>query len=487
MKILLISPNRTHFSYRVTPVGLLYLAALLQEQGHQVRLVDLMFSSAPRRDIQKAIGEFRPELIGMGLRNIDVIIAEGDDYLSFYASCVQAIRAVTEAPLVLGGGGFTIFARQLMEILRPDYGLLGEAEESLPLLVRRLGEGATVTDIPGIAYFEGLEVVTSSPARVENLDQLAPQAVELIDSRKYRKSRGVFGVVTKRSCRQQCIFCNDRYLNGGRLRLRSPQLVVEEIMHIRRTTGMPYFAFADSLFNAHPGHMTALLEELIRRRAPIRFQSEMNPYGQDEGTVRLLKRAGCIGVDLTADAGTPAMFRNLGKSYDGDQTLEVARLYAKHRVPYSVGFLLGGPGENAHTVAETIRFAESLPSPNIVYFSVGLTVLPHSPLARTLESRGGYSTNGHPLDIGHYVSDDFDGACARALVRACDRNPRFYISNTFFLPIMKTSWKMLDWMNVRPSWKDGTSLHHLFKLLPARWTSLTWDARGQRFVGAAQA
>lgn len=484
MRILLVSPNRSSFPYRVTPLGLLYLASALRRHGHEVRIADLMFSKEPLDDLSRDVSSFGPHLVGISLRNVDSVASKESSSLPFYARCVDTIRRSTRAPLVLGGPGLTAFTATFMDQLRPDYALAGDAIRSFPMLLRKLEEGEDPSQVPGLAWFDRGLLVQNPPDYIRDPGELPFQAIELINYRQYMRNRAMFGIVTQRGCPHHCIFCDERRICGPGLRFRSVKLVADEIEHIQRRTGMKYFAFADPAFNCNRAHMVGVLREIVRRGLSIRFQCELNPLNQDDEVVSLLAQAGCIGIDFTCDTGSETMSRNLAKGFGPKTALRVAELYARHEIPYTAGFLLGGPGENRETVAETIAFAESLPGPRVVYFSVGLTVLPHSSLAEASREETVPKAPGDAMGGRFFLSRDFDDECARMVQQACDRNPSFFVSDSFFQDTVRGLFSLFDWVNLRPAYKYKRLNECGARLLPNRMRSMVWDAPSRRFVSA---
>ncbi|MCP4131299.1 MAG: radical SAM protein [bacterium] len=481
MKILLISPNQVFFSHRVTPLGLLYLAAGLREKGHEIRLVDLMFSKNELGDIEKAVKEFNPQVVGMSIRNVDTIITKDKSFVSYYRACVDTIRANSDAVLIAGGAGFSNYPEPVMEGLEADFGIVGEADNSFPQLLECIENKKDWSGIPGLIYLKGKKLVSNPPDFVQDLDAIPFQAIDLIDHKKYKRNRGFFGIMTKKSCTQRCSFCNDSNIHGDCVRLRSPSRVVDEIEYVIKKTGMKYFDFADALYNSPRNHAADILREIIKRKVKFKFKVELNPLGHDDEFVRLLKEAGCMGVDYTADAGSEKMFKSYNKGFTGQMIQDVAKLYVKHKIPYSIGFLLGGPGEDIDTITETIEFANKLPKVKIVYFSVGVILLKDAPMERIAERASIVKSPGDIVEVRYYLSDDFNEECAEKILEACRKNNKFYVSDTFFIPLMGMFWKMLDIINLRPVWKYGSLTNISLRALKFGKEYLYWDNEERRY------
>ena len=118
----------------IAPVGLDYIAGAAKQAGIEVDLVDLCLAAStnsPQADnkdgtLQDYFSKHNPELVGLSFRNVDDC---------FWPSCqwfvprlseqITAIRKLTDAPIVLGGVGFSIFAPQIVEYTKADFGIRG--------------------------------------------------------------------------------------------------------------------------------------------------------------------------------------------------------------------------------------------------------------------------------------------------------------------------------------------------------------------------
>ena len=139
MRILLISANREHIPDPIFPLGLAYVAAAVQHAGHEVDIADLCFGINPLPDLGKQVDRFQPDIIGLSLRNVDnAAYPRTVDYLEQHREVVDTLHALTDAPVVLGGSGFSIMPREYMAVLDGDWGITGEGEHSLVALVEAL-------------------------------------------------------------------------------------------------------------------------------------------------------------------------------------------------------------------------------------------------------------------------------------------------------------------------------------------------------------
>ena len=148
MKVLLVSANTLREPYPVYPMGLDYVAGAIA-QNHQVQIVD-MNSLGGNDSLATVIKAFLPDVIGLSLRNIDNIDnTDPRGFIGQYRTIVDIIRKHSEARLILGGSGFTIFPAETIKALNADYGVIGEGER-LALLLRAIEKREDPGKIPGV-------------------------------------------------------------------------------------------------------------------------------------------------------------------------------------------------------------------------------------------------------------------------------------------------------------------------------------------------
>jgi len=136
MRVLLISTNTEKIHMPTLPLGLACVAAATQKAGHDVAMVDLMVEKDTRTVLKEAIEGFRPEIIGISVRNIDDQNMENPRFLLDPVKQIVAdCRSLSEATIVLGGAGYSIFPESALSFLGADMGIQGEGEVAFPDLI----------------------------------------------------------------------------------------------------------------------------------------------------------------------------------------------------------------------------------------------------------------------------------------------------------------------------------------------------------------
>ena len=135
-RILLVNFNTYDQPYPVYPLGLAYIEGALRQDGHLTEIWDVV---PPAESLEEAVRRFRPDFIGLSMRNIDN--AQSHNPRSFtrdLLACVARLRAVTAVPLILGGSGFSIFPEEIYALSGVEFGIVGEGETAICGLLRVL-------------------------------------------------------------------------------------------------------------------------------------------------------------------------------------------------------------------------------------------------------------------------------------------------------------------------------------------------------------
>ncbi|HLB25277.1 MAG TPA: radical SAM protein [Nitrospirota bacterium] len=379
MKILLISLNRETEPFTAAPLGLALVAGALEAAGHEVRALDLLFSRGAREDIEEEAGRFRPGLVGLSLRNIE---SSTEFLLPSYKETVAALRRVTDAPIVLGGPGFSIMPRRIMEYLGVGLGVVGEGEEAAVALVRALEEGNDPALVPGVCALRDGRFVHTPAAHIDGGAMRAP-AWRHFPARGYDMA----GVQSKRGCSFGCVYCTYPMLEGRRLRLRPPKDVVDELQRaLENGTGCPSY-FVDNVFNNPKGHAEAVCDEITARGLDISWGCLASPAGLDAAMLRKMKDAGCESVEIGADSLSDRALKGLGKAFGAEDVKKAVRACREAGMLHMLFLILGGPGEDEHTLKETFDALDEL-RPDKVFAVAGIRVYPGTPLEARAREEG---------------------------------------------------------------------------------------------------
>jgi radical SAM superfamily enzyme YgiQ (UPF0313 family) len=407
MRVLLISGNREDVDIRVPALGLACVAAATESAGHETRLLDLMVAKSPPTAVAEAIDGFRPEVIGVSVRNIDDQKMRSPRFLLDQArEAVAWCRQSSAAPIVLGGAGFSILPQPILQYLDAEIGVQGEGEQIFPELLRRLQTGESVNQLPGV-YQRG----NNAPARrifSKQLDLFPLPDPSLLARSLAGANNAPVPVQTRRGCPMSCSYCSTPAIEGKLVRWRSPESVVAW-MACWVKEGFRNFYFVDNTFNLPPSYAARLCEKIIAAGLDITWRCILFPGGLDERLVQMLARAGCKEASLGFESGTASILHRMNKQFSLEAVRRASDLLGRHHIRRMGFLLLGGPGESKESVEESLAFAESLKL-DAVKLSVGIRIYPHTDLARAAEQEGLISNEEDLLAPRFYLAKDLEGS-----------------------------------------------------------------------------
>jgi radical SAM superfamily enzyme YgiQ (UPF0313 family) len=374
MKVLLISANTLTSPYPVYPLGLDYVSNALSPR-HEVEIADMNVLKETMA-LQYTIKQFAPDIVGISVRNIDSTDASAPcGFSDNYAEIARAVRQASDAVLVLGGCGFTIFPREMMALLKADYGICGEGER-LVLFLDALEKKEDLTRIPGLVTIGAPKPPPSPWEGV--LKRSRPTAGKNLDF--YLKNGGMLNLQTKRGCCFRCVYCTYPHIEGHRLRLIPPEEVAETAFWLQQA-GAKYFFITDSAFNVDIEHSLMVAEAFMKKEISIPWGAFFAPVPLPVDYFKTMADAGLRHVEF----GTESLCDSVLLAYQ--KPFQAAHVFRAHQEAVNAGlyvahyFLLGGPGENPQSMKQTFSRIDKLKK-TVLFFFPGMRIYPHTDLFR---------------------------------------------------------------------------------------------------------
>ncbi len=415
MKVLLVSANTLMEPYPVYPMGLDYVAAAIGRR-HEVKIVDM--NVLERKEmLVEVIDDFRPDIIGISLRNVDnTDTSDPRGFIGIYRDLVELIRMHSDASIVLGGSGFTIFPGEIMAALDADYGVIGEGER-MALLLDAIEKRRDVAGMPGIVSRKS-QPVTAGPWP-QKFSRIFPQNTQHAEF--YIKKGGMLNLQTKRGCNQKCIYCTYPHIEGARQRLIDPKAVADAARRLEEA-GARYFFVTDSTFNSDVRHTLEIARAFVKAGVSIPWGAFFMPMKPPEGYYRALAEAGLSHVEFGTESLSNRMLTTYRKPY------RVSDVFKAHQAAVDQGlhvahyFLLGGPGENPETLNHTLSRIETIKKA-VFFFFCGMRIYPHTKLYDMAISEGQLSSDQDILEPVFYHSSSIraDAIIDRVKAQAAGR------------------------------------------------------------------
>ena len=366
------------------PLGLACVAAATRKSGHDVVMVDLLIEKDTQSVLKGTIEGYRPDIIGISVRNIDDQNMGNPRFLLDRAKeIVSACRSLSKAKIVLGGAGYSIFPQRALSFLGADMGIQGEGEEAFPALIERMEQDADLSSVGGL-YLPG-QGLRCKRQFAKNLDTLPLPDTELWSFPSQREELWM-PVQTRRGCPLNCSYCSTGTIEGRKIRRHSPGTIVQWIARWREA-GVSKFFFVDNTFNLPLSHGKEICRRLIGHGLNIRWWCILYPAHVDEELIELMGQAGCEQVSMGFESGSERILKNMNKRF----TLEGVRLISEMLFDHGIkrmGFLLlGSPGETRESVEESLAFADSLKL-ETMKITLGVRIYPHTALAKKAVDEG---------------------------------------------------------------------------------------------------
>jgi radical SAM superfamily enzyme YgiQ (UPF0313 family) len=433
-RVLLVSTNRERQPYPVVPNGLACVASALEAAGHAVEFLDLCFVRDPATLVRKTALRFKPEVIGVSVRNIDNSDAIAlRHYTPEARGIMRQLRATAPgAKIIAGGAAFGVAPEALFRDLEVDYAVAGDGERASVAIIDALARGSAPESIGGLVRSQNGQVVFTPPGEDADLDSLpGPHLHRWIDLARYQRHGATIPIQTKRGCVYKCVYCTYRNVEGWGYRTRDPELVADEIAELKAEAGVTHFDFVDSTFNSPPGHAIQVCEAISRRKLGVQLDTtNFTPATASTELLTAMKAAGFRTLGITAESASDPVLERLEKGFTAAKVREVAERVEKHGIRTLWIFLVGGPGETRKTLQETLEFAGwRLGRGDAVYLTVGLRIYPGTTLHRIAIDEGIVRAGSTLLDPTFYFSRElgFDETVARLKLFAAD-HPRFMFS-----------------------------------------------------------
>jgi radical SAM superfamily enzyme YgiQ (UPF0313 family) len=380
LKVLLTNPNQ--MKPPVAPLGLEYVGSFLKKHAVEVDLLDLTWEDSPLKAVTSKLSQNSYTVVGISIRNTDdSCLATRDFVLAQSKEIVRLIKKLTKTPVVLGGCGFSIMPKEVLEYCNADFGIAGDGEFAMLELLNSINSKSELSAINGLLYWHGSKLVMNEPAH-PSLDNGSIMGIRgVIDNLRYFNEGGQAGIETKRGCNRNCIYCADPLTKGKKIRRRNISDVMAEMQQLLEQE-INCFHLCDSEFNIDEDQATEFCNELIHLglSEKIKWYTYATPKPFTLEFARLMKSAGCSGINFGVDSANPKMLGTLGKDFCPADIINAAVACHEAGIACMLDLLLGGPGETIETVEETIKLIKKLPV-TAVGVTVGARIYPGTVLA----------------------------------------------------------------------------------------------------------
>jgi radical SAM superfamily enzyme YgiQ (UPF0313 family) len=343
------------------PMGILSLAAVLDQQAVQVQIVDLnrLYHSYVNTGLRKDGIEF----CTFAAREFESISADVFGFSTICSSYPLTLRLARmvrdthpEALIALGGPQASVVAKPTLEAFPfVDFIVRGEAEETLPrVLDACLHRQKHFGLIAGITYRRGGDVVQNPNAPViEDLDQLPLPGFHLYP---HANDCSYIPLEAGRGCPFACSFCSTNDFFRRRFRMKSAELLVEQMKTIKARYKVDSFDLIHDMFTVDRKRVVAFCEALEKSGEELYWGCSARTDCMDDDLIDLMAQHGCNGIFYGVDSGSDRVQALIHKRLDLDEAAARIKRTNARGIAHTVSMITGFPEETKDDLRGTIRF-----------------------------------------------------------------------------------------------------------------------------------
>ena len=385
MKITLVNPPyppSVHSHPPFIPLGIAYLGAVAEKEGHEVTVIDCQAEKLTYEAFRHRIRQTQSDVVGVTATTL------------LYKSAMKLINIAKQvhpqAFTMLGGSHGTFWDENaLSEYPSLNIVVRREGERTFIDVLNKLQTKNSLNSVLGITFRNQQGKIVRTPNRpfIEDLDALPFPAHHLLplDALK-RMGKVLFPLITSRGCVYWCDFCSTVRMFGRGYRMRSPKNVVDEMEMIHNKYGVNQFTFYDDAFTVNRERVMKICEELHARKLDLIWDCGTRVDMVDRELLKTMYDAGCIAVWLGVESGSEVILDAMHKGIKLDQTRLAYKTAHEVGLMTIANVVIGFPGETEQTARATINFVKEL-NPYHVGFYVA-TPYPGTPLYDQVKNNG---------------------------------------------------------------------------------------------------
>jgi anaerobic magnesium-protoporphyrin IX monomethyl ester cyclase len=373
MKIVLVLPSENiRIQYNLSnnvkvnilpPLGVCYLASVLQKAGHAVSIIDATPLNLSIETLTEKILFEKPDMVGLSLYTYTADIG---------LSLAKSLKLKTSIPIIVGGAHATALPRYF---LNPDTAIdvvvIGEGEETLLDLVENWKKdhwSKSLNEIKGIAFRNNFgKIIINDLRKPVDMEKIPFPARELLDHSLYIqlpyvcKRPPVTNIATSRHCPHgKCTYCSVNINSKSQYRRFSTRRVITEIKFLIDKYGIKEFYFWDEVFTVNEEWVVEFCSLLLQEGIDIAWTC----YGRinlvTQKMLQAMAKAGCWYILYGIESGNQMLLDKVEKGINLNDVRRVISWTKESGIEVMDAFQFGLPGETAELAEETIKFAMKL-------------------------------------------------------------------------------------------------------------------------------
>jgi len=345
------------------PLGISYLAAVLEENGYSVDVVDCQVSTPNQKELEDKFRSLNPDIIGVTSATLT--------YLPALEILKAAKTALPNCLTMIGGPHVTVMDEQTFtESANVDIVVRGEGEQTMLELAGLVSNGnlKNLSEVAGITFRKNGQVFrTPDRPFMQDIDALPHPAHKHFEVTRYKiLGKTYMPIITSRGCPFQCAFCLASKMCGRGFRARSPSKVVDELEWLRDTFGAGAFAFYDDTFTFDVNRTVAICDEMKARKVGLPWDCRTRVDKVSKELLTKLRSSGCQLIHFGVESGNQQMLNTMRKGTTVEQNARAIKWAKEAGISVAISLVMGYPGETPEMLKQTIDFIYKT-KPDYVY------------------------------------------------------------------------------------------------------------------------
>lgn len=344
----------------IPPLGLAYVAAVLEKNGYDVRIFDCSIGISFSR-LKGHLKEYQPDVVG---------ITSTTPAFPYARRTAEDVRKILpEVVIVLGGAHVSAAPRNALSYDCFDVGVIAEGELTMLDLVRHLERDglSDLTRIAGLVFRRDGEIVlTEFRGYIMDLDtipfparHLQPPLSAYSPTPASYRNLPLAVLMTSRGCPYQCTFC-DRKVFGNLTRGHSPDRVVGEVEEVLNRYGAKEIRFFDDTFTYDKVRVMEICEKILQKGLRFSWTCLTRVSAVTKELLKKMREAGCWQVLYGLESGDPRVLMSLKKGNTIEQNEQAIRWTQEVGLGVRGDFIVGTPAETKESLEQTLEFTKRL-------------------------------------------------------------------------------------------------------------------------------
>lgn len=373
MKICLVNLYTKHLR-KDPPLGLGYLASSLIKKGFKnVSILDSNYKAQEFIDVKDEIISEQYDTIGFSINRVNLSQS--------IKLALEVKKKLKNTKIIFGGHIATFLSKKLIKKFSViDFILKGEAELSLPKLLKNFNKPKNFKKIEGLTYREGKEIKQNPQKIIKDIDKLPFPARNLLPSpQKYHKKQAYATILASRGCPYNCTYCSiQNFYKEKKYRPRDPKKIMQEIEEIVESYEVDKIVFFDDNFLVNKNNLLYIAKEIKKKKLnlSIGFDTRADQIIKNKEIIKKLikEKIKFLRISVGIESGSQSQLDRYKKGTSVKINEKAIKFLKANNIPFSLFFIFFDPDLNMREVRENTNFLKKMGYFEFNHVSHNLTV-----------------------------------------------------------------------------------------------------------------